>query len=262
MAIRGAFKNGKGYQDRGLKATFRQPPIATIPASFPLILTILAALATFPLCYVAGPSGVPATPQAGQIETRIQAEGLDKHHRALPFTVYILSQTLSWKLESVTNLEGEHAFLNLELTAAINRARDVFCIGTASWEGATQMEEERAAQRARKLAQWIGSVIRDPKKTRLFSVNAGQYNGPQELHSAEQRKAIVITTEGHAEDVDMGDALNSGLQKKQQEYPFIYSLLHHYSKSSEWLGLLNAPTRRAPRRPAWASTQSSRAMSR
>jgi hypothetical protein len=210
--------------------------MCTIPASFSLILSaLLGALVSLPLWYFTRPPK-PAPPlPAVQIETRIQTEGFDKHHRALPFTVYVLSQDLSWKLKSTMDLEGEHPLLNAELTAAINRARDVLCVGTASYEGATRTEEERAAQRARELAQWIGGVIRDPQKTHLFAVNAGQYKGPKQPHSAEQRRAIIIITEGHADEVDVGDALNAGLKKKQQEYPIIYSLLHQYSKSNEWL---------------------------
>jgi len=180
----------------------------------------------------------PAPPP--QVEASIQTEGLDAHQRALPFTVYVLSQELSWKLESVIDLEGHQPLLNPELAAAINRARDVFCVGTASFEGSTGKEEARAAERAATLERWARSAIQDPQSTRVFRVNAGQYKGPPELESANQRKAVLMVAEGHADDVDLSEALESGLRKKQQECPIVYGLLHHYSRSGEWLHGLSA----------------------
>jgi len=153
------------------------------------------------------------------------------------FTVYILSAQLSWKLESVTSLEGDRPLLGPELREAINRARDVICVGTASSEGITQKEEDRAGVRARTLAQWVRGVIQDPGKTRLFAVTAGQYKGPRTQESAIQRKAIIIVAGPHSDGVDLREALNSGLEKKAAEDPTIYSLLHHYSQSGEWRGL-------------------------
>jgi hypothetical protein len=234
---------GRRAPSPGTKTHFSLiPPTAGIPASFPLILlALLLVLAAVPLSNPprAGPKPEPApVPLPVQVESRIATEGLDQHQRRLPFTVYVLSQELSWKLESVTDLEGEQALLIPELAEAIDGAQDVFCIGTASFEGRTAREEARAAQRARTLGDWVKCAIKDPGKTRLFTVNAGQYRGPEELASSKQRKAIIIVTQGHADDVDLGDALRSGLEKKQQEYPVVASLLRHYSRSDEWLKLL------------------------
>ncbi len=238
---------------RRVKPAFRRQPLfSNIPGSFPLVLlAILVALVTVPLRLLpTARQAEPAAPPA-QIETRVQSEGYDQHHRAVPFTVYVLSQHLSWKLESVTDLDGGQTLLSPELQAAINRARDVLCVGTASYEGATRAEEARAARRAQTLVEWVAAVMQDPQKTRLYSVNAGQYKGPRELASASQRKAIIIATEGHAEDADLSEALSSGLARKQQDYPIIYSLLHHYSRSADWLAHLGGrpPPKAGPSRP-------------
>ena len=193
-------------------------------------LTLLVAAAALSITAAAA-----AAPPAVQIEARIRTEGLDKHNRALPFTVYVLSQDVSWKLKSTEDLEGEHPLLSPELVAAVNRAREVFCVGTASYEGAARTEEERAARRAGELARWIGAIVQDAQKTRLFAVNAGQYRGPAEAQSADQRRAIIIATQEHADGVDLGDALYAGLKSIQEGHPIVYGLLHHYSKSNEWL---------------------------
>lgn len=230
-----------------LTANFRLKPLASdIAGSFTwILLAVLAASVAVALQFLSTARPVEPAPPAArpvepvpppQVETRIRTEGLDANRRPLPFTVYILSQEFSWKLESVSDLEGSQNLVNPELAAAVNRARDVICVGTASFEGATRVEEARAAERAGTLARWLGSAVRDPRSTRVFSVNAGQYKGPPALESANQRKAIVIVTEGHADDVDLSQALESGLRKKQQEYPIVYSLLHHYSRSGEWIG--------------------------
>jgi len=232
------------------RLTRRLRPLASnIPGAFTSILVaVLAVSVAVPFGYLftahpAEPAEPVETVQPApppQVEARIQTEGLDAHQRALPFTVYILSQELSWKLESVSDLEGSQPLLNPELAAAINRARDVFCVGTASSEGAARKEEARAAERAATLARWVGSAMQDPRSARVFRVNAGQYKGPPELESANQRKAVIMIAEGHADDVDLSQALTSGLRKKQQECPLVYSLLHHYSRSGEWLDELSA----------------------
>ena len=232
-----ANKHGNKHE---LKAASRPPLFCTIPSSFSLILcALLCGLMTLPFCYPGYPGPTPkpaaAAPPAVQIEARIRTEGLDKHNRALPFTVYVLSQDVSWKLKSTEDLEGEHPLLSPELVAAVNRAREVFCVGTASYEGAARTEEERAARRAGELARWIGAIVQDAQKTRLFAVNAGQYRGPMAAQSADQRRAIIIATQEHADGVDLGDALYAGLKSIQEGHPIVYGLLHHYSKSNEWL---------------------------
>jgi hypothetical protein len=241
-----------------LKAGFRRQRLMSgIPGSFAwILLTLLAVGVGLPLHYasmsvppVTKPPAVKPPPES--VETRIPAEGLDSHQRSLPFTVYVLTEQLSWKLESATDLEDGQRLLSPELTVAINRARDVFCVGTASFEGVTRLEEARAGQRAAQLAQWVAPVIRDPVQTRLIELNAGQYRGPPELDSAHQRKAILIVTGPHDDAVNLSEGLISGLEKQQQAFPSVYSLLHHYSRSKEWLkglkGREEATRRDSPR---------------
>ena len=97
----------------------------------------------------------------------------------------ILGQQLSWKLESADDLEGSKTLLSSELITAINRAQDVFCVGTASSEGGTPAEELRAARRA----------------------------------------------------VNLAEGLASGLEEKQKTSLVVFSLLHHYSRSDDWLNV-------------------------
>jgi hypothetical protein len=232
-----------------IMAGFRcQPLISNIPGSFPwIVVTILAVAAAMVLAVPPVDLSIKANPASrpppALVETRIVTVGEDQNHRSLPFTVYVLAQELSWKLESTEDLEGEKTILSPELTVAINHAQDVFCVGTASFEGGSQAEEARAAQRAGKLAQWVGTVIGKPGHTRLFTLNAGQYKGPTELISSYQRKAIILVTGPHDDKVDLGEGLRSGLEQTQQTSPVVYSLLHHYSRSREWLKLANGPAR-------------------
>jgi hypothetical protein len=214
----------------------RQPIVSSIPGSVPWILfVILASAAAIPIANLSkSPDPAPVPPPA-QVEARISAQGYDRKQRALPFVIYVLSQQCSWKLESTADLEGGRTLLSPELISAVNHARDVFCVGTASFEGVTRAEEARAALRASTLAEWVRPAIVDPKRTRLFALNAGQYVGPKGLQSAYQRKAIIIATGQHSDDVDLREALTSGLVQKQLTFPFINDLLHHYSRSNEWL---------------------------
>jgi hypothetical protein len=219
-----------------------QPLMSDIPGSIPwILLTLLAAVATVPLSNLSMTAGVEISPLPVTVETRIATEGYDRRQRRLPLTVYVLTQQLSWKLESTVDLEGGQPLLGPELIVAINRARDVFCVGTASFEGVSRSEEARAARRAAKLAQWVAAVVRNPSQTRLFTLNAGQYKGPNEPDSAYQRKAIIIATGPHDDEVNLSEALTSGLEREQQTFPVVYSLLHRYSRSSEWLKIPNKP---------------------
>jgi hypothetical protein len=228
----------------------RHPPIGNIPGSFLwILLTILSIVVAVPFGTLRitpriAPRIAPSPksgPLPAQVETRIATVGEDQNHRRLPFTVYVLAQQLSWKLESAEDLEGEQTMLSPELIVAINQAQDVFCVGTASFEGDTRAEEARAAQRAGKLAQWVATVIGNPRRTRLFTLNAGQYKGPKELVSSFQRKAIILVTGPHDEKVDLSQGLRSGLEQTQRTSPVVYSLLHHYSRSNEWLKLSKDP---------------------
>jgi len=170
-----------------------------------------------------------------QVETLIPTVGFDKNHRRLPFTVYVLTEQLSWRLRSSHDLEGMDTFLSPELIQAMNQASELFCVGTASIEGGTREEETRAGQRAATLGEWAQTVITHPGRPRVFVLNAGQYQGPPELVSSDQRKAIILLTGPHDSEVDLNEGLESGLESQQQNSPIVYSLLHHYSRSDLWL---------------------------
>jgi len=214
----------------------RRPLVSGIPASVPWILAAILAAASIALPgYLFAPPVVESSTAAAQVEMRIVASGYDHNHRSLPFTVYVLTQGLSWKLESAADLEGGQVLLNPELIAAIRGAPDVFCVGTASFEGATRAEEARADQRARKLAEWVTAVIRTPNRTRIFTLNAGQYKGPNQPDSAYERKAIIIATGAHDAEVNLTEGLASGLDRQQGAFPVVCSLLHDYSRSRKWL---------------------------
>lgn len=220
-----------------------QQPIHGIPGSFLWILfTILAGVIVLPFVKIqsiAKPQPPPAPRIETQIETSITTVGEDSHHRRLPFTVYVLAQDLSWKLESTGALEGGKTIVSPDLIAAMIQARDVFCVGTASNEGESQAEEVRAAQRALTLAQWLRSAMGDSHRPNLFTLNAGQYQGPRELPSALQRKAIILISGPHDDDVELGEGLKSGLEQQQQTSPLVLSLLHDYSRSKRWLKISN-----------------------
>src|SRR5262249_1467609 len=84
----------------------RRPLIAGIPAVVPLILVVVL---LWPFGIVAliefgrpDAPGVIAPPPPPIVEARVQTEGSDSRHRTVAFTVYVLSQRVSWRLESAT----------------------------------------------------------------------------------------------------------------------------------------------------------------
>ncbi|HLK69038.1 MAG TPA: hypothetical protein VKU19_36650 [Bryobacteraceae bacterium] len=236
---------GNRFSFRG---TGRRPE-AAIPGAFSWILVLLLVMTLLPFVRQPEPVRSPVVRPPAKVvtvEAQIQAVGADSQNRILPFTVYVLSQQLSWKLDSVTDLANGRTLMDADLAAAINRARDIFCVGTASSEGARRPEEARAAQRATQLAEWVGTVVQSRDRTRVFTLNAGQYRGPPELESVYQRKAILIVTSPHDEEVNLGEGLASGLERQQQEFPVVRNLIHDYSRSKQWLREIRGPKARRP----------------
>jgi hypothetical protein len=222
-----------------IKAGFNpQPLMSGIPGAVPwILLVMILAVVIVPFTSLPAPHVVKTSPLPVTVEARIATQGRDSHQRILPFTIYVLTQQLSWTLESTEQLEGGQTLFSPELMAAVNRAPEVFCVGTASNEGVIQVEESRAAERARRLADWVGAVVGNTGRTRVFGLNAGQYKGPEELESACQRRAIIMVTGPHDGDVDLRESLTSGLEQTERSSAVVYSLLHHYSRSKEWLKL-------------------------
>jgi hypothetical protein len=220
-----------GPQERSRPATGAIPP--SVPCILFLLLTISIGL-PFAVVLPDRPRVGPAV-TAPQVEVRIAAEGYDSSHRRLPFTIYVLSQDFTWKLESTSELQGSDSLVGPDLAAAVNRAYDVFCVGTASFEGGVRREEARAWQRAETLAGWVRPVIADPDRTRVYTLNAGQYVGPEAVESPSQRKAILIATGAHETGVNLGEALRAGMAGLEHTTEVVYHLLHHYSRSGEWL---------------------------
>lgn len=214
-----------------------QPPISKIPGSFTWILfTLFAVVAAIPRNPTPAKAVPESPPLPAQVEARIPTVGYDRNQRRLPFTVYVLTEQLSWKLRSSDDLQGTQPLLSPELIHAINEARDIFCVGAASFEGGRRAEEARAAHRAGRLREWVARVVANPGHPTVFALNAGQYEGPKDLVSSNQRKAIILITGPHDDQVDLSEGLQSGLEQ-QQASPVIYGLLHHYSRSNEWLKL-------------------------
>jgi hypothetical protein len=221
-----------------LSAIHSRPLKSNIPASVACVLFTVVGVALAVLFgdfapRVSAPPAAVAPPPA-QVETHIATEGQDSSGRSLPFTVYVLAAQLSWRLESTNELEGGQTLLDSALIAAINGAAEVFCVGTASNEGGARAEEARAGERAGRLAQWVGAAVANTH-TRVFTLNAGQYRGPAELASPQQRKAVILITGPHDAGVDLGEALRSGLERIRQTNPVVNGLLSDYSRSHVWL---------------------------
>jgi hypothetical protein len=222
-----------------LSAIHSRPLMSNIPASVACVLFTVVGVSLAVLygnfAPKVAPQPVPPPPPApAQVETVVPTQGQDSRGRSLPFTVYVLAAQLSWRLESTNELEGGQTLLSPVLVAAINGAAEVFCVGTASFEGGARAEEARAGERAGRLAQWVGTAVANTT-TRVFTLNAGQYRGPKELASTEQRKAVILITGPHDAAVDLGEALGSGLQRIRQTNPVVNSLLSDYSRSHVWL---------------------------
>ncbi|MEM7777610.1 MAG: hypothetical protein AAF732_18610 [Pseudomonadota bacterium] len=164
--------------------------------------------------------------------------GSDKSGREARFDVVILTNKYTWVRGSaeqiardgiaLTGADIQTQLFTDRLRAGLARSKDIIAVGTASEEGNSAVETNRAGQRARTLANWLkGATDTD---TRLRALNLGQFDGrcakAGETESTSwQRPVIMIGIRSQQADVTVAEALANAMSgKRNLPSPDCYSV--------------------------------------
>ncbi len=159
--------------------------------------------------------------------------GTDSAGRAAQFRLYVLHQRFNWLIGSSTGLQdnGQPASFapirnSPEFRQRFCSAKAAFSVGTASFEGPTEPNRRLARSRGAR----VGGALADLRNACpdgpipiLFAINLGENQNDLDCtgepgclqRSANQRRLIIVAATDLAIDVDLEQALRSGLSGQQ-----------------------------------------------
>lgn len=152
-----------------------------------------------------------------------QVEGYDKQNRRGLFDIVVLKNQFLWVRSSYNQLERDGAVIPLvsltdtifddDVLRALDSARDIVAVGTASQEGELKTEVARANRRARETAKLIKSVLNNDVP--IWVLNLGQYRDPCEdceaVETNWQRPFIFITAVRKDESLNLKEAVRDAM---------------------------------------------------
>ena len=158
--------------------------------------------------------------------TVFTVEGFDKAGKRGLFDVVVAKKEFLWVKGSAEELEKEGkvfkgndiatAIFDGEVTAALAGAREIIAVGTASQEGDSGTEKERAARRASATATLSQTAIGPDMP--VWSLNLGQYRDPcaacETSGTSWQRPFIVVAVKNMDEGTNLGEALANAMTGK------------------------------------------------
>ncbi len=153
-------------------------------------------------------------------------EGRDKAGRRGLFDVVVAKKEFLWVKGSAEELEKEGkvfkgqdiatAIFDGEVTAALAGAREIIAVGTASQEGDSAQEKERAGRRAEATAALSKTAIAADMP--VWSLNLGQYRDPcaacETGGTSWQRPFIVVAVKNMEDGTNLGEALADAMTGK------------------------------------------------
>jgi hypothetical protein len=153
-------------------------------------------------------------------------EGLDKAGKRGLFDVVVAKKEFLWIKGSADELEKDgqtiknpdiaNAVFDGEVSAALAGAREIIAVGTASQEGDSGQEKDRAGRRASATAKLSQSIV-GPEMP-VWSLNLGQYR--EQCAACEtngtswQRPFIVVAVKSLEDGANLGEALADAMTGK------------------------------------------------
>lgn len=150
--------------------------------------------------------------------------GFDKAGRRAAFDVLVLAKEYAWVRGSTreiakagrtlgeTDVVGE--LFSAPVRAALGNAEELIAVGIASQEGDQATEQQRAADRAARTAEWLSAAVGTRRPISIL--NLGRYREPcQACETADtswQRPFVVIAVRDREPQVVTGDALADALE--------------------------------------------------
>lgn len=220
-------------------------PLLSLFAALLVVLGFLGvvALATRTPQFASIPNYGQAPQRKGKIDYFPYEEGRDSQGRIAEFNVAVLSVEYKWLLGSDFQVKYNDQIINLDALRSnleqegihriMENPTEIISVGTASCEGAVEVEERRAFERSKQI-QLLGKKIfsNTPSLKGYRLLNLGQFRrsdcqANQDL-TAYQRSIIIIGVRKQSEGVILDEALRDRLEKK----PFADFKLEDYSLGS------------------------------
>lgn len=221
-------------------------PLLSLFAALLAVLGFLGvvALATRTSQFASIPNYGQAPERKGKVDYFPYEEGRDSQGRVAEFNIAVLSVEYKWLLGSDFQVKYNDKLINLDdlranleqegIQRIMENPNEIISVGTASCEGAVEVEERRAFERSKQiqlLAKKLFSHTPSVKGYRLL--NLGQFQrtdcqATQDL-TAYQRSIIIIGVKKQSEGVILDEALRNRLERK----PFADFKLEDYSLGSQ-----------------------------
>ncbi|MCP4754134.1 MAG: hypothetical protein GY866_24880 [Proteobacteria bacterium] len=163
---------------------------------------------------------------------RITVSGLDSEGKTAEMEVYVLSTDFTWKFGSSSEVlyHRKPASLVKHLQSkvmqqAVAKSQAIVCVGTASQEGSSNREEDRARQRADQLVFWLMQTKLPIDE--IYSLNLGQHQKADAVRTTSangdptgyQRSIVFINIIHRDKDTDLQEALKNAL-RNSGDLPF------------------------------------------
>jgi eukaryotic-like serine/threonine-protein kinase len=220
-------------------------PLLSLFAALLVTLGFLGvvALATRTPQFASLPNYGQAPERKGKVDYFPYEEGKDSEGRVAEFNVAVLSVEYKWLLGSNYQIKHNDQIINLDNLRAnleqegiqkiMENPNEIISVGTASCEGAVEIEQHRAFERAKQIQLLVKKLfIHTPSVQGYRLLNLGQFQRsdcqPNQDLTAYQRSIIIIGVRKQSEGVILDEALRNRLEKK----PFADFKLEDYSLAS------------------------------
>lgn len=148
------------------------------------------------------------------------SEAQDYSGYTAKFNIMVLTQRERWKLGNTQILEsGKLAryvlpyYLSYQLNI-LKKAREIICVGTASYEGSIEIEQARAKARANLLKSIATRFLKSRYLTnKTLTLNLGKFNiNENSRNTSYQRRIIIIAIDKDSDpEVKLREALKNGI---------------------------------------------------
>jgi hypothetical protein len=179
---------------------------------------------------------VPPTPPEISHDLIIR-NAKDDSGRNTSFRILLFTDEFRWRINSFDALEKEGARPQFTdaMIDVLNSAKEIICVGASSEEipvglsadKGRQLEEQRAARRAEKIAVWVREVLGRPIPVR--KLNVGHHTQTGSNDTSEQRRVVIILVLDHDDDANIDQSLRTAMIGEAARAPIFDALLTNYS---------------------------------
>ena len=179
---------------------------------------------------------VPPTPPEISHDLIIR-NAKDESGNTTSFRILLFTDEFRWVINSFDALEKEGARPQFTdaMIRVLNSAKEIICVGASSEEipvgtsaeKGRELEEQRAARRAEKIAVWVREVIGRPIPVR--KLNVGHHTPTGANDTSEQRRVVIILVLDHDEDANIDQSLRTAMVGEAARAPIFDTLLTKYS---------------------------------